>query len=93
MQFCSLSTVQRWVYLICDHCCGDLNIDMVPGLHCPKSADVKGKYRTFWCSRKETNKTVSILQLFILSALFLVTFYVIFLAISNLLYSTFSVRF
>ncbi|XP_075233657.1 germ-plasm component protein maelstrom [Lycorma delicatula] len=56
VQFCSLSTVQAWIFLICDHCCHDLNINMRPGFHCPKSADVHGKYRTAWRSRKNSTK-------------------------------------
>lgn len=39
--FCSLSKVVRAAYIICDHCCGDLGIDLIPGCHVPSNADPK----------------------------------------------------
>ncbi|XP_069677770.1 protein maelstrom homolog [Periplaneta americana] len=39
LPYCSLSCVRRWAFLILDHCCKDLGIDLVPGSHCPKQAD------------------------------------------------------
>lgn len=32
---CTKSIIQRIVYYICDACCEDLGIDMIPGVHCP----------------------------------------------------------
>ncbi|KAJ9575906.1 hypothetical protein L9F63_007218 [Diploptera punctata] len=40
LPYCSLSCVKRWSYLIMDHCCMDLGIDLKPGQHCPMQADV-----------------------------------------------------
>uniref|UniRef100_A0A1B6J7Z9 HMG box domain-containing protein n=1 Tax=Homalodisca liturata TaxID=320908 RepID=A0A1B6J7Z9_9HEMI len=40
VEYCSKSYVQRWVYLICDHCCGPLDITIVQGKHIPLNADV-----------------------------------------------------
>ncbi|OAD57991.1 Protein maelstrom like protein [Eufriesea mexicana] len=34
-QYCSKSTVTRWGFIICDHCCESLNIEMIEGMHCP----------------------------------------------------------
>ncbi|XP_021938741.1 protein maelstrom homolog isoform X2 [Zootermopsis nevadensis] len=39
LPFCSLSCVRRWGFLIMDHCCKDLGIQLVAGKHCPKEAD------------------------------------------------------
>jgi hypothetical protein len=39
MPYCSLSCVRRWGFLILDHCCKDLGIELVPGQHCPRQAD------------------------------------------------------
>ena len=39
-QFCSLSTVQRWCYLISDYCCRDVGVKLVRGRHCPTTADI-----------------------------------------------------
>lgn len=36
---CSLSSVRRWGFLIMDHCCKDLGIQLVPGQHCSRQAD------------------------------------------------------
>ncbi|KAF2896622.1 hypothetical protein ILUMI_09553 [Ignelater luminosus] len=33
--YCSRSYVIRLAYIICDNCCGDLNIDLIPGQHVP----------------------------------------------------------
>lgn len=33
--YCSLSVVKRWVYIICDHCCQYLDIQLDRGKHCP----------------------------------------------------------
>jgi len=38
---CSQSFVQRWVYLICDHCCQYLDIKLQTGRHIPKNTDVE----------------------------------------------------
>jgi len=40
MPHCSLSCVRRWGYIIMDHCCKDLGIQLVPGQHCPRQADI-----------------------------------------------------
>lgn len=37
--YCSLSCVKRWSFLIMDHCCLDLGIELIPGQHCPRQAD------------------------------------------------------
>ena len=39
MPHCSLSCVRRWGFIIMDHCCKDLGIQLVPGQHCPRQAD------------------------------------------------------
>ncbi|XP_060530626.1 protein maelstrom 1 isoform X2 [Cylas formicarius] len=33
--YCSKSTVLRMVYIICDHCCEELDIELLPGQHVP----------------------------------------------------------
>lgn len=38
-QFCSLSRAVRAAYQICDHCCGDLGIDLIPAKHIPFKSD------------------------------------------------------
>jgi protein maelstrom len=38
MPHCSLSCVQRWSFLIMKECCGPLNINMIPGMHCALSS-------------------------------------------------------
>lgn len=38
-QYCSLSLVKRWCFIVADHCCQLLGIDLVPGHHCPQMAD------------------------------------------------------
>lgn len=37
---CSRSHVIRCAYIICDNCCGDLGIDLIPGQHVPRQANV-----------------------------------------------------
>jgi hypothetical protein len=37
--YCSLSCVRRWAFVILDHCCKDLDIELIPGQHCPRHAD------------------------------------------------------
>lgn len=32
---CSKSIVTRMAYIICDNCCNDLNIELIPGRHIP----------------------------------------------------------
>ncbi|PNF15261.1 hypothetical protein B7P43_G01039 [Cryptotermes secundus] len=39
VQHCSLSYVRRWGFIILDHCCKDLGIELIPGEHCPRHAD------------------------------------------------------
>lgn len=39
VQYCSLSFVRRWGFIILDHCCKDLGIELMPGQHCPRHAD------------------------------------------------------
>jgi protein maelstrom len=34
---CSLSYVQRWVFLLMEQCCGPLALDMIAGQHCALS--------------------------------------------------------
>jgi hypothetical protein len=34
MRHCSLSYVQRWIFLIMEQCCGPLAIEIIPGQHC-----------------------------------------------------------
>ncbi|XP_047115467.1 protein maelstrom homolog [Schistocerca piceifrons] len=34
-QYCSLSLVRRWSFIISDHCCKDLGIELAPGQHIP----------------------------------------------------------
>lgn len=34
-KYCSLSQVRRWSYTVCDHCCVDLGISLIPGKHIP----------------------------------------------------------
>jgi protein maelstrom len=38
--FCSKSIVTRYGYMICDHCCPDLNIQLVAGVHVPVGVKV-----------------------------------------------------
>ncbi|KAF7410169.1 hypothetical protein HZH68_004550 [Vespula germanica] len=33
-QFCSLAIIKRWAYTICDYCCHELGIALIPGIHC-----------------------------------------------------------
>ncbi|XP_046815638.1 protein maelstrom 2 isoform X1 [Vespa crabro] len=33
-QFCSLAIIKRWAYTICDYCCHELGIELIPGIHC-----------------------------------------------------------
>ena len=40
---CSQSIVVRTVYTICDNCCGDIGIDLIPGRHLPKKANVSAQ--------------------------------------------------
>lgn len=39
MPYCSLSCVRRWAFIVLDHCCKDLDIELIPGQHCPRHAD------------------------------------------------------
>lgn len=34
-QYCSLSLVRRWSFIVSDHCCKDLGIELSPGQHIP----------------------------------------------------------
>ncbi|XP_044253893.1 protein maelstrom 1 [Tribolium madens] len=38
--YCSKSIVTRYCYTLCDHCCADLNIQLVPGFHVPKNSRI-----------------------------------------------------
>ncbi|CAH1958019.1 unnamed protein product [Acanthoscelides obtectus] len=38
--YCSRSVVVRYAYTICDNCCGDLDIPLVPGHHVPLTSKV-----------------------------------------------------
>uniref|UniRef100_A0A1B6KNM8 HMG box domain-containing protein n=1 Tax=Graphocephala atropunctata TaxID=36148 RepID=A0A1B6KNM8_9HEMI len=42
---CSKSFVQRWAYMICDHCCLGLEIPVIQGKHIPLNADVNFQQR------------------------------------------------
>ncbi|KAK6644730.1 hypothetical protein RUM43_000999 [Polyplax serrata] len=42
-QNCSLSIVQRFVYVICDHCCQELDIAIIPGKHSRLNCDTNRK--------------------------------------------------
>lgn len=48
-QNCSLSVVQRYVYIICDHCCYYLNIGIIPGKHSRIKCDT---------NRRKTEKNI-----------------------------------
>lgn len=37
-KYCSKSFVTRLAFIICNNCCGDLFIDLVPGQHIPNQA-------------------------------------------------------
>lgn len=37
---CSKSFVTRMAYIICDHCCQDMNIELIPGQHVAINAKV-----------------------------------------------------
>lgn len=39
---CSQSVAIRTVYTICDNCCSDLDIALIPGQHVPKNANLAG---------------------------------------------------
>lgn len=43
---CSKSIVTRMAYIICDHCCADLNIELRPGKHVPFNARVSSSRST-----------------------------------------------
>lgn len=34
-KYCNLSQVKRWAYTICDHCCLDISVELIPGKHIP----------------------------------------------------------
>ena len=55
MPHCSLSCVRRWGFLIMDHCCKDLGIQLVPGQHCPRQADTS----CVWRVANQSSSTVS----------------------------------
>ncbi|XP_976484.2 protein maelstrom isoform X1 [Tribolium castaneum] len=38
--YCSKSIVTRYCYTLCDHCCTDLNIQLVAGFHVPKNSRI-----------------------------------------------------
>lgn len=37
---CALSRVSRWSFLLADHFCEHLGVELIPGIHLPKNADV-----------------------------------------------------
>ncbi|XP_067011468.1 protein maelstrom homolog [Anabrus simplex] len=39
-QYCSLSIVKRWCFLISDHCCQDVGVALIPGSHVPLFCDI-----------------------------------------------------
>ncbi|XP_067011860.2 protein maelstrom homolog [Anabrus simplex] len=39
VQYCSLSIVKRWCFLIADHCCQDVDVPLIPGSHVPIFSD------------------------------------------------------
>lgn len=39
-QFCSMSTVKRWAFTICDCCCEKFGIKMINGIHYPKKVTI-----------------------------------------------------
>lgn len=39
IQYCSMSVIKRWGYLICDYCCMGLGVECIPGVHCTKDID------------------------------------------------------
>ncbi|KAL3282473.1 hypothetical protein HHI36_005656 [Cryptolaemus montrouzieri] len=56
--FCSRSIVVRYAYIICDNCCRDANIDLIPGCHVPSNAKVSG-YQNFNYKSRKTSKRSS----------------------------------
>lgn len=36
--YCSLSVVVRMAYVLCNNCCGDLGIELIPGKHIPSTS-------------------------------------------------------
>ncbi|CAH0387253.1 unnamed protein product [Bemisia tabaci] len=60
MANCSLSFARRWVYLICDYCCQDLNIPLIPESHVPPTADIDRTSRlTSLASSRVTSRAES----------------------------------
>lgn len=43
-QFCSLSIIRQWAFTFCDHCCENLDIELRPGINCPKNYQLGGVY-------------------------------------------------
>lgn len=44
--FCSVSIAKRWIFVICEWICEKLEIEMVPGKHCPPDgSDFTSKLR------------------------------------------------
>ncbi|KAJ3659285.1 hypothetical protein Zmor_010981 [Zophobas morio] len=44
--YCSKSFVTRYCYTICDHCCAELRIQLVPGFHVPNKSRVVTESRS-----------------------------------------------
>lgn len=36
---CSLSIIRQWVFAICDFCCNEFKVTMIPGIHLPDNKD------------------------------------------------------
>nr|CAI5827176.1 unnamed protein product [Callosobruchus analis] len=54
---CSRSVVVRYAYTICDNCCGDLDIPLVPGHHVPPASKVPKIRASSQLSLASTNRS------------------------------------
>ncbi|VEN46933.1 unnamed protein product [Callosobruchus maculatus] len=54
---CSRSVVVRYAYTICDNCCGDIDIPLVPGHHVPHSSKVPRLRASSQMSLASTNRS------------------------------------
>jgi len=70
MPHCSLSCVRRWGFIIMDHCCKDLGIQLVPGQHCPRQADTS----YVWKEPSQSSSTVSTAEGIVSHKLFVCSF-------------------
>lgn len=57
---CALSRVHRWTYLLADHFCEPLGVQLIPGTHLPENAAVAESTSSSLSTKSESDDEISV---------------------------------